>query len=127
MLTGIVLLLLKFDIPYNFFISFLLGYFTHAYIFQNKIEQKIITENSAYTNLFKFIFSPLFSIQNYSYEFFLVHGGVILFFTKVIHADYITTMVGGLIFSFFGAIVLKFFTRKIDLFFEKMLPTPNQR
>jgi len=115
----IVLILLKFNIPYSFFISFSLGYFIHSYIFRKKIEYKKITDNSAFINAFILIFRPLFFIQNYSYEFFLVHGGIILFFTNVLHSSYTTSMLGGIIFSFFGAIVLKFFTRKIDLFFRK--------
>ncbi len=119
LLSLIALLLLKFNIPYDFFISFSLGYFTHSYISRNKIEYKKITGNSTYINVFIFIFRPLFFIQNYSYEFFLVHGGMILFITKVLHASYTTSMFGGIIFSFLGAIVLKFFTRKIDLFFRK--------
>jgi len=115
----IILLLLKFDIPYNFFISFLLGYFIHALISQNGLEYKTIIKNSTCTNLFNFIFSPLFVIQNYSYEFFLIHGGVILFYTQVLKTGYPAAMYGGMISSFLGAVVLKAISRKIDLFFRK--------
>lgn len=119
----ITLLLLHFDIPYDFFISFILGYFTHAYIVQNELDNKVLIRNTRYVKLFNAIFRPILYIQNYSYEFFLVHGGVILFFAKVLRTDYAISMVGGIILSFLGAIILKYIARKIDLFFQKKATT----
>lgn len=113
---GIVTLLIKFDIPYDFFISFLLGYVIHYFISRNKLEYKNIIKNPIHIGIFNTIYRLLFTTQNYSYEFFLLHGGVILFFTQVLHVNYKTSMYAGISLTFIGAIFLKIITKKIIAF-----------
>lgn len=48
----------------------------------------------------------IFAIQKYCYPFFLIHGGVLLFFHTILESNFYVSVVFGLIFSTLGAIIL---------------------
>lgn len=116
--SALIAILIKFNIPYYFFISFASGYFLHNIFIKSDLESKTFLSKRKNVKIFRMFAGPLLLVQNYSYEFFLMHGGILLFFTKVLHASYEIALYGGIAATLAGSIVLKFFSKKIETLFS---------
>ena len=66
--------------PYVFLISFIIG-FSIKYI--GDIRRSDLTQSSSFPIINKY----LYLIQNRCFSFFLIHGGVLLFFVKYLHLE----------------------------------------
>lgn len=79
-----------------YFISFGIGFFFAIIL---PPPDKTIARKGKLNNM-------LFVIQNHCYSFFLLHGGVLLFLSKICELDFLESFILGLILSIFGAVAL---------------------
>lgn len=117
-LVSLVCLLMSYGMPIDFFIFFGLGYAIHSILIQSGLEFKYIFVNDNVYKFYNTVAIPIRFIQDFSYEFFLVHGGVVLFFTKIIHTQYYVALYGGLVATIVGAIALKKIASKIGVLLD---------
>lgn len=98
-------------IPDYFFVFFFIGCIASTLVSRCRLTLPL--PNSLFYSLFSKLSSSFLAIQNYSYEFFLIHGAVILMFTKIIEASYIQTLAFGFLVSALLAVLLKKITSKL--------------
>jgi len=102
------------NIPPNFIFMYQLGLLTNialSTVFSPDIAISVTpTKYKVYT-----VANDLVQIlQKYSYDFFLLHGGVLIFFSKLIHAPYATTLLLALPITAILSIILHKTTDTIE-------------
>lgn len=115
-LAFLAVLLLDYGMPLDFFVFFSIGYALHVVLIRSGLELRQVAMKDKFVKFYCAIAAPVRRIQDYSYEFFLVHGGVVLFFTKVLHTKYFVALYGGFFMTIIGAIVLKIISNRLVVF-----------
>lgn len=108
--------LTTFDIPPYFFVAFALGFLLRRLLTKAGAESESVRSGSAFGTSFKVSSGLLFRLQNYSYEFFLLHGGVLILFTKVLNTGYGVSFFAGFFLTAAGAVLLKRLSDRIESF-----------
>lgn len=106
--------LLVFDIPPYFFVAFALGFLLRRLMASTGVDKESFRSGGAFHASLSTSSGLLFTVQNYSYEFFLLHGGVLILFTKVFHAGYAVSFLAGFLLTAAGAVLLKRLSNRID-------------
>jgi hypothetical protein len=106
--TGGIALFMLLGLPYVYIGSFLFGFLMR--------KNAVNTASKPVNNRLNAI---LFTIQNFSYSFFLIHGGIIFFFVKILGMEYS-------LYSFFlcfvcSSIFMIMHKILVDFFYEKMI------
>lgn len=115
--VALVYTMSHYNIPYYFYVAFVLGWGLHYLMLRSGLSRAVLPLSPAAGSRLLRICRPLLTVQNYSYEFFLVHGGILLLFTKILKAPYGVTLYVGIMVTAVNAVILKELTRRIDLHF----------
>jgi len=108
------------NIPPNFILMYQLGLITNIAL-STVLSPDItisISSPSKY-KLFTAANDVVQILQKYSYDFFLLHGGVLIFFSKLIHTQYATTLLLALTITAILSIILHKTTDTIERYLAR--------
>lgn len=106
--------LYQFGIPVYFFVSFAVGYGLKFVFRRTGLSGHPMLLPEKFGMFFMRIYKPLMRVQNYSYYFFLLHGGVVLLFAKVLQTGFTTALLGGTALTALASIPLKSISDRIE-------------
>lgn len=115
----LVYILSHYRIPTYFYIAFTIGWSLHYLLLRSGLSRAAPPLPLGVARVLHRVYKPLLTVQNYSYEFFLVHGGVLLLFNKLLKAPYGETLYAGIIVTALCSIVLKMLTRRVERYLDR--------
>ena len=104
----------------GFFIFYFLGVVAHMSLKRSGILYKEVAVGCMIQHIFNIIFRFVHLVQRNTYEFFLLHGGVLLFFAKVISVKYEYAFMFSIAVSAVLASALSSFVRSINHFIDNI-------
>jgi hypothetical protein len=117
--VALVYIMSHYRIPAYFYIAFAIGWCLHYLLLRSGLSRAVLPLSQGAGRALHFVCGQILTVQNYSYEFFLVHGGVLLLFSKILKAPYGVALYAGIAVTLVNAIILKELTRRIELFLDR--------
>ena len=109
-----IVIAIEINIPPNFIFMYQLGLLINIALSTFFSPEFAIDTSPSKYKLFTAINGAVQTLQKYSYNFFLLHGGVLIFFSKLIHAPYATTLLLALPITAILSIILHKTTDTIE-------------
>ncbi|WP_148266951.1 acyltransferase family protein [Pseudodesulfovibrio mercurii] len=116
--VALVYIMSHYRIPVYFYVAFTIGWSLHYLLLRSGLSRAVLPLSPGAARTLQRVYGPLLTVQNFSYEFFLVHGGVLLLFNKLLKASYGEALYAGIAVTMINAMILKELTRRIELFID---------
>lgn len=117
--------LLSIGLPLYFLVFFFVGYSLHYLLKRAGILSVRLGCGSVNCRRLQYVHAKLRWVDGISYEFYLLHGAVLLCFYKIVHVSYASCLLVSFVLTVMGAVALAKFSNRVFLVDIRMKRAPQ--